>query len=375
MATGADEKFWQDARLRSVMKHGIVKRYLPVFLARTSARLGKAVYVDGYAGRGRYENGQLGSSGLAMEFALTQKYGQNREYTLLLYELDPESFQSLDELAEQYRGRGLDVRAERKDVASVLDDVIASTANKPMFVFLDPCGVGISFEAMIRLLNRAAPRHRPPTEVLLNFNHDAVRRIGGHLRSENRNEATIQRLDAAVGGAWWHEAFEQTDQDPVEFVVEGFKQRLADATGMFVESVEVSDGPRKRPIYDLVFGTRHPRGVWNFADAAAQSTKEWWEQSEAAESQLGLFPTQPDIEDVEREAIPVIKSNIKELLASHGQYILGDHPPEVFGAYLGRVRAKVARTAVKQLHADGATATDGVSHGQKLEDMLIRPAP
>lgn len=76
-----------------------------------------------------------------------------------------------------------------------------------------------------------------------------------------------------------------------------------------------------------------------------------------------------------REAIPAIKDNIKGLLASRGQFVLGDHPMEVFGAYLGRVRTKVARTAVKQLHAEGATATDGVSHGQKLEDMVIRPAP
>lgn len=95
MATGADEKFWRDARLRSVLKHGIVKRYLPVFLARTSARRGKAIYFDGYAGRGRYENGQLGSSGLMMEFALGQKFKLGREYTLLLYELDRESFDSL----------------------------------------------------------------------------------------------------------------------------------------------------------------------------------------------------------------------------------------------------------------------------------------
>ena len=68
-------------------------------------------------------------------------------------------------------------------------------------------------------------------------------------------------------------------------------------------------------------------------------------------------------------------AEIKELLASRGQFVLGDHPREVFGAYLGRVRTKVARTAVKQLYAERATATDGVSHGQKLEDMVIRPAP
>lgn len=373
MATGADEKFWRDARLRSVLKHGIVKRYLPVFLARTSARRGKAIYFDGYAGRGRYENGQLGSSGLMMEFALDQKFKLGREYTLLLYELDRESFDSLAALSEQYRKRGLDVRSERKDVASVVDDVAASAVGQPMFVFLDPCGVGIPFGLMTRLLKRSAPRHQPPTEVLLNFNHAAVRRIGGHLRSESGNDATIRRLDDAVGGPWWHDAFEQEQQDPVRFVVDGFKRRLEDNTGMLVESVKVSDGPGKPPIYDLVFGTRHPRGIWNFADATALSIKDLWEQSEAAAVQQSLFPTQPDIEDVEKDALPIIQGNIQRFLVG-GEFVLGNHPRDVFGEYLGRVRTKVARTAVKQLHKQGHTSTDGISRGgQKLEDMAIRP--
>jgi len=335
---------------------------------------GRAVYFDGYAGRGRYENGQLGSSGLMMDFALDQKSKLGRDYTLLLYERDRESFDSLTALAEQYREEGLDVRPEQKDVANIIDDVAKSAVGQPMFVFLDPCGVGVPFDLMTRLLNRAAPRHQPPTEVLLNFNHAAVRRIGGHLKSESGNDVTIRRLDDAVGGPWWHEAFDQNEIDRVAFVVDGFKQRLAKSTGMLVESIEVSDGPGKPPIYDLVFGTRHPWGVWNFADATALSIKDLWEQSEAAEVQQALFPVHPDIEDVEKEAVPIIQENIQKLLAGGGEFVLGNRPREVFGQYLGRVRTKVARTAVKQLHRQGHTPTDGISRaGQKLEDMAIKP--
>lgn len=377
MATGADENFWQNARLRGVLKHCIIKRYLPVFLSRTSAYYSKsAVYFDGYAGRGQYEDGRPTSAGLIMKFAINQKYSQAREYTLLLYERDRESFESLAGLADQYRQRGLDVRAERKDVAAVLDEVMAAAANKPMFVFLDPCGVGIPFDAMTGLVNRNAPRHQPPTEVLLNFNHAAVRRIGGHLRSPSGNEATIRRLDDAVGGTWWHEAFEQTEKDVVRFVIDGFKLRLAEATGMLVQSVQVSDGPEKPPIYDLVFGTRHPPGLWNFADSTALCIKDWWEASEAAETQGSLFPIQPRVEDIEAEAISVIEQNIERLLQERGEYALGDYPEEVFGEYIGRVRTLVARAAVKRLYARGGTSSNGKSpNKQKLEDMVIRPTP
>lgn len=377
MATGADDKFWQNARLRGALKHCIVRRYLPVFLSRTSAHYSKsAVYFDGYAGRGQYKDGRPGSAGLMMEFAINQKYSQERDYTLLLYERDKESFESLEQLAERYRQRGLDVRAERKDVAAVLDEVMAASANKPMFVFLDPCGVGIPFAAMTALLNRNAPRHQPPTEVLLNFNHAAVRRIGGHLKSPSGNEATIRRMDDAVGGTWWHEAFEQTEMDVVRSVINGFKTRLAEATGMLVQSVQVSDGPEKPPIYDLVFGTRHTRGLWNFADGTALCIKDWWEASEAAETQGSLFPIQPRVEDVEAEAIPIVEQSIERLLHERGEYILGDHPEEVFGEYIGRVRTLVARAAVKHLYERGGTSSNGKSpNRQKLEDMVIKPAP
>jgi three-Cys-motif partner protein len=376
MATGADEKFWQNARLRGVLKHCIIRRYLPVFLSRTSARYSRsAVYFDGYAGRGQYEDGRPTSAGLIMDFAIGQKYSLGRDYTLLLYERDRESFDSLAQLAEQYRGRGLDVRAERKDVSAELDEVVAAAVNKPMFVFLDPCGVGIPFDGMTRLLNRNAPRHQPPTEVLLNFNHAAVRRIGGHLKSPSGNEATIRRMDDAVGGTWWHEAFEQTEKDVVRFVIDGFKLRVAEATGMLVQSVQVRDGPSKPPIYDLVFGTRHPRGLWNFADGTALCIKDWWEASEAAEAQGSLFPVVPRVEDVEAEAVPVVEENIERLLHERGEFIIGDYPKEVFGEYIGRVRTLVARAAVKRLYGRSGTSSDGKSpKGQKLEDMVIKPA-
>ena len=377
MATGAAENFWRNARLRGALKHCIIKRYLPVFLSRTSARFSRsAVYFDGYAGRGQYEDGRPSSAGLMMEFAIGQKYSQSRDYTLLLYERDRESFESLSQVADTYRQRGLDVRAERRDVAAVLDEVIAAAANKPMFVFLDPCGVGITFDAMIRLLNRNAPQHQPPTEVLLNFNHAAVRRIGGHLRSPSGNEATIRRMDDAVGGTWWLDAFEQDEQDLLRYVIDGFKARLADATGMRVQSVQVSDGPDKTPIYDLVFGTRHPRGMWNFADGAALCIKDWWEASEAAEAQGSLFPVQPRVEDVEAEAIPIIEQNIARLLDQNGEFVLGDHPEDVFGEYIGRVRTRIARTAVKALYERGGTSSTSRSpNREKLEDMVITPVP
>jgi hypothetical protein len=85
---------------------------------------------------------------------------------------------------------------------------------------------------------------------------------------------------------------------------------------------------------------------------------------------------QPRVEDVEAAAISTIEGNIERLLRDRGEFVLGNYPEEVFGEYIGRVRTMVARAAVKGLYKRGATSSDGKSpNKQKLEDMVIRPAP
>jgi hypothetical protein len=71
-----------------------------------------------------------------------------------------------------------------------------------------------------------------------------------------------------------------------------------------------------------------------------------------------------------------VEQNIERLLQERGEYVLGDHPEEVFGEYIGRVRTLVARAAVKRLYERGGTSSNGKSpNRQKLEDMMIKPAP
>lgn len=58
MATGAGDRYWENQGLPSVLKHDLLRRYLPVFAAKTGSRsAGGVVYLDGYSGRGRYDDG------------------------------------------------------------------------------------------------------------------------------------------------------------------------------------------------------------------------------------------------------------------------------------------------------------------------------
>jgi three-Cys-motif partner protein len=59
--------FFGTAGRRCHQTHGILRRYLPIFVRETgsASRGGRVVYLDGYAGPGAYDDGQPGSPILA----------------------------------------------------------------------------------------------------------------------------------------------------------------------------------------------------------------------------------------------------------------------------------------------------------------------
>jgi three-Cys-motif partner protein len=377
MATGANANYWKDARLPGVLKHSLLKRYLPVFLIRTSSRARRAAYFDGFAGRGLYENGKLGSAGQMLEFAVGQQYGnRNTPLSLFLCERDPESFEVLDQLCDKYRSRNIDVRTRRDDANAYLRDSLPAFSAMPAFLFLDPCGVGIPFEDLVAAMNRGGDKLWPPTEVMINFSLEALRRIGGIVTAAKPIEATMKALDTSLGGDWWRAYFREMPRaQAVEAVVDEFGRRLEAATGMTLIAIPVRRAPTHKPIYYLIFGTRHPAGIWHFAHCAAKATEDWWAGVRAKQEQVegpALFDATPQISEVEAEAVPIIAAQIQFLARTHGEIRLGDFPAEVFGPFLGRVRESTARAAVKHLHRAGLTPSTGV--GGKPEDLRVAPA-
>lgn len=384
MATGANANYWKDPRLPGVLKHSLLKRYLPVFLIRTSSRAGRAAYFDGFAGRGVYEDGKLGSAGQMLEFAVGQQYGQRSvPLSLFLCERDAQSFEALDQLCQTYRSRNIDVRTRRDDANAYLRDSLPAFSEMPAFLFLDPCGVGIPFEDLVAALNRGGDKLWPPTEFMLNFSMLALRRIGGHVSSRTPSEATMKTLDTSLGGRWWRPYFAAgVTNEAVESVLDEFGGRLERATGMSLIAIPVKRHPSHLPIYYLIFGTRHKAGIWNFGHCAAKATDDWWTEARAKQKELEgdtlfdfeeepLFDPTRTIKDVEEEAVPIIAGHIRYLLEKHGEFRLGDHPMMVFGPFLGRVREGTARSAVKHLHKAGLTASTGV--GGRAEDLVVKP--
>lgn len=327
--------------------------------------------LDAYAGRGVYDDGTLGSAGMMMKWALDRKQSATpADYVLRFFERDRKSFAALAEVVAEHSAAGVDVVAERADVITRVDDVVVLAAGLPLFLFIDPTGVGLPFDVLVGAMNRpTSSRGWPPTEALINFSWDAVRRIGGLVASKNRNEKAIATLDTALGGDWWHAYFEHgVTDDAVMDVVAGFESRLGEATKAVVLSVPVRRDVTHKPLYSLMFVTRNRRGAWHFGDAAAKSLDEW---KNAADEKFGRLAVGQTRADLEAAALPDLEANILAILAEKEGFTVGDFPTIVFGDHYGEVGETAARAAIKSLYKKGLTSSNG--RGGKTEDLRVEP--
>lgn len=204
MATGANQAYWQKQHLPSMLKHTLLEKYVPQFAGMTgsNSKNHRVVFLDGYAGRGRYEDGTAGSAERVLQIARRQQDAVHLRWTCFFVEADSAAARSLQSVVREYAVGGLQACAYHADVADVLPDVLQTAAGLPLFLLLDPTGLGLPFDCLVQLLGTSRKDPWPPTELLLNFSLEGVRRIAGQVASQQGNEATMRRLDAALGGAW-----------------------------------------------------------------------------------------------------------------------------------------------------------------------------
>ena len=171
-------------------KHQILRKYLDAWLPILGAYNKRIVYVDGFAGPGRYTGGEPGSPIVALEAARTHQAQLPSELIFLLIEKDTDRADHLmGEIAKLLLPPSFKVQVERGTFADklgkMLDD-LDSTSSKiaPTFALIDPFGFsGIPYALIQRLLSNNK------CEVLVTVMVDSINRwlehpdenIKGHI--------------------------------------------------------------------------------------------------------------------------------------------------------------------------------------------------
>ncbi|MGW4815195.1 three-Cys-motif partner protein TcmP [Kitasatospora cineracea] len=382
--TDTSSPFFVSRKAAAVLKHAILRQYVVPFASKVGkyAPNGRVVYLDGYAGPGRYEDGTPGSPALILDSAAS--LAGFRQLDCYFIERNRRSYRSLSALVAEARDNGLAAHALQGRMEKHLDSVLAAAQGSPLFAFLDPFGLTISFEALTKQIfgarDRQGTRGRYATEVLLNFNANAVRRIGGLLTSTKENpgrEATLSAMDAACGGDWWRHEFLESDDNPqaVARITKGYAQRVSKAVGAGCWTVAVRNRAHQQVAYHLVYFSRHRDGLWIFGEAASLAQVEWRRACLPPDHGDALFSLDDTFEEEEQERqahwVKRIKSNIEDVLRERGDFTVGQCHAEVMAGVLGEARSRHVKTAIKELYKIGKTGCDGVGNVRELR--VTRP--
>jgi three-Cys-motif partner protein len=357
--------FFASPQAAAIYKHGVLRRYIPVYAGKTGSRsAGKRVVIyDAYSGPGRYDDDQPASPELVVDTAIAM--AKLRDIYSIFSDVDPGYIARLQALMQK---KGVDpttYEIQQSPVEEHLDSVLAFTGRSPLFVFLDPFGLALPFDRVVDLLtcrDRAGWSNtlQPKTELLMNFSYEAVRRIAGAFlstKSYSARAAQIAALDDALGGDWWQEIVRADKDDWPEQVLEGFADRVMKEAGYSYITADVRDSLSTKPVYELILFTRHQDGVWKMLDAMSLAREDWrnWlkrasKAAKAGQYDLGFAATFDEDEDA---WIAEIAANTKKLLAAQPGFVVMNVLSPLFGRTIGLAREKHLRAALKGLHNAG----------------------
>lgn len=298
-----DETTWPiDEHTRA--KHEILRRYLgawfPILTIQGSNL--RVIFLDGFAGPGRYSGGEPGSPLIALETLVTHTaFAQmsRTEFIFLFVENDRDRFENLQNELEKYwkqkiggQPQNIGVYTYNKEFTEMAQQILDHTQGKiaPTFAFIDPFGwSGVPMTTIRDLLSSRK------CEVLFNFMYDSLNRFiaderSGIVNSFNLLFGTESNEHMSV------EAL--SGEKRKEFLVDLYKEQLRTVGGFrFVRSFELMNPGRGRTQYCLMFGTRHHRGLQAMKEAMWALDPVTGVQFQGfAGNQLMLFEPEPNTE-------------------------------------------------------------------------------
>jgi three-Cys-motif partner protein len=379
MPTGTEGGLLDSPKPQSVYKHGLLDQYVIQYATMTASKLTpkRCVLFDGFAGRGRFDTGEPGSAEHMMLAA--QKRKGATQIDLLLVEKSSGDFATLDEVADEYRARGIRVVSHNDDCGNRLGDMLKLASGASLFVFLDPCGAVLPMDSIKDVLRRR--RTWPRTEVLLNFSADLVRRAGGQVKKGQRDAHGVAKADAVCGGEWWREvalrAHETSGGDDWESAAEAvaveYARRLTAGTQYGSVVVPVRRQVHHQPVYYLIFLTSQPPGFWVFGVSAAKAREKWIDflGPDPDEREGMLWDTVADqLEREHAKAIEHITGNLRDLTADGQQKKAVDHVTTIFGDLYGEAKETAFTAALRELVKSGEL--EYVTKGNKPRDFVFR---
>ena len=311
--------FFVQKKIWSVVKDELLRCYLVPYFNKLFFTRKPILYVDCFAGKGKFDDGNDGSPLVALK-CLDTSFQQSREAKMGV--LMPQVMVKLIELnhAEALKKN---IPVEHKHRTEVIGDafekVIINELNRALraygdlnvFLYVDPYGI----KALNMSLFQQLPDVFSSAELLINLNSFGFIREALRVRKvalrENEDELladldeyepsllqSVADLDRIAGGRYWADIIDrysdgQIDIDEAEkLFAEQYKQTLRKHY-RYVLDMPIRLRPEHKPKYRMVHATNHPDGCILMADNIFKRTDYLFVDVQR-QGQLSLFEMTPE---------------------------------------------------------------------------------
>lgn len=278
-------------------KHEILRRYLQAWTPILShGGFPEFIYIDGFAGPGRYSDGEDGSPVIALKAALSQQPLPSARIFFLFVERDPERAQVLKEIIEDIQ------RPENFRVKVADGETFEAESNRllnfyrskgkplpPTFCFVDPFGwKGAPFSLVSEILKH------PSCEVLVNFMYEEINRFLGHPDQPDN-------FDTFFGTSRWNDCLQGVAPRRNRCLHDLYASQLHAAGATHVRSFEMRNDIGLTDYY-LFYATKSIRGLQKMKEAMwkVDSTGEFTFSDATDPNQLVMF-SEPSFELLSRQ--------------------------------------------------------------------------
>ena len=250
----APEKW--EYREHTRVKHILLEKYLAAWIPILGKYYPRICYFDGFAGRGEYRDGTLGSPLIALKVAdgLSKYYG---ELVCIFIEKDGENFRNLETVLDREKTNiknwgKIKIIKENDEFSNVIEAIFPNLEKEksilvPSFFFVDPFGFGgIPFSIIEKILSN------PKTEVFFTF---MVRDIARFIEHPQLRDTFTELF----GTEEWKNLIQLADREKA--LIELYRKQLHKAAGVrYSWHFRISESEELRTLYYLVHVTNNIKG-------------------------------------------------------------------------------------------------------------------
>ena len=302
---------------QALVKHTFLDSYLPAQIPKVVSWAEEFTYVDLFAGPWQSNSGDYAdtSFGIALRRmteakAMQSTLGRTVKMVAHLVEKNTTNFAKLTEAVKRFpevETHCYPGAAEQH--AAKIAKLIPNRAFR--FVVIDPTGVPDvrQFKCLIEPSN---------TEVLLNFMFQFANRFAGSQDRMPTLEGWLGGLSNKEG-SWRTDFAELKGQDREAAITDRARQALRKmGSYVYAPALTVDGTATERPLYKLIYLSRHPVGLRVFRDAhvkalEAQATYKSARKAETRRQKTGmndLFASPSSIDPAERSALEIASGGI-----------------------------------------------------------------